>query len=61
MGLIKTRISGNKLLGRLTKASEEEIFFLKEQFGDDAVDTGMRIIEAYASLNSIVGRLQGIN
>lgn len=57
MGLIETRILGNQLLERLLRASDEEIFFLKEQFGDETVDMGIRIIEAYVSLNSIVRRL----
>ena len=57
MGLIETRILGNQLLERLLRASDEEIFFLKEQFGEEAVDMGIRIIEAYVSLNSIVRRL----
>jgi hypothetical protein len=61
MGVIETRILEHQLLGRLSKASEEEIFFLKEQFGEETVDMGIRIIEAYASLNSIVGKLQGMN
>lgn len=59
MGLIETRISENRLLRRLSKASGEEMLFLKEQFGEDAVDVGIEIIEAYDILSNVVGRLNG--
>jgi hypothetical protein len=61
MGLIETRILENKLLGRLVEASKEEIFFLKEQFGEEAVEMGMGIVEAYASLHTLVQKLQSRN
>jgi len=61
MGLIETRIFENKLLGRLVEASKEEIFFLKEQFGEEAVEMGMYIVETYASLHTLVQKLQSRN
>jgi len=61
MGLIESRILENKLLGKIMEASEEEIFFLKEQFGEKAVVMGMEIVEAYTSLHRLVTKLKKEN
>ncbi len=61
IGRIETKISQNQLLGKIMKASEEDIFFLNEQYGEEAVDMGIGIIKAYTSLYQLVVRLQNIN
>lgn len=61
MDVIKTRILENKLLGQLVKASGEDIFFLKEQFGEEAVEMGIEIVEAYTSLHRLVVKLKNRN
>ncbi len=61
MGLIESRILENKLLGKIMKASEGDIFFLKEQFGEEAVIMGMEIVEAYTSLHRLVTKLKKEN
>ncbi len=61
MGLIESRILENKLLEKIMKASEGDIFFLKEQFGEEAVIMGMEIVEAYTSLHRLVTKLKSKN
>ena len=61
IGLIESRILENKLLGKIMKASEGDIFFLKEQFGEEAVIMGMEIVEAYTSLHRLVTKLKSRN
>ncbi len=58
MESIRNRILDNQLLARLKRASKEEVIVLRKQFGDDAIDMGINIIEAYDMLNIIVGRIQ---
>ncbi len=61
MEQIKNRISTIRLLTEISSASKEDIFHLKEQYGEQAVDIGMDIIQAYISLDELVVRLQDIN
>lgn len=61
MGLIESRILENKLLGKIMEASEGDIFFLKEKFGEEAVVMGIEIVEAYTSLHRLVTKLKNRN
>jgi len=61
MKQIRNRISEIHLLEKISCASGEDIFHLKEQYGELAVDIGIEIIEAYTSLNELVVRLHAAN
>lgn len=61
IGLIESRILENKLLGKIMEASEGDIFFLKEKFGEEAVVMGIEIVEAYTSLHRLVTKLKNRN
>lgn len=61
MERIRNRISRNKILSKLRGASDEDIFHLKEQYGERTVDIGVEIIKAYSELDELVSRLRTVN